>query len=55
MRTEQEIRERLIKTMLLENTPIDHLRVQRYHEIEILKWVLNDSLSQEETKERKVI
>jgi len=41
MRSEKEIRERLEKTQILENTPIDHLRVQRYHEANILEWVLN--------------
>jgi len=43
MRSEKEIRERLEKTHILENTPIDHLRIQRYHESNVLEWILNST------------
>jgi len=40
MKSEKEIRERLEKLRILENTPREHLRIQRYHEIKALEWVL---------------
>jgi len=58
MRTEEEIRQRLQKIRELENTPINHLRTQRFHEANILEWVLNDHfkaniLTSEESKDVK--
>jgi hypothetical protein len=45
MRSEKEIKVRLEKLRVLENTPIDRLRIQRYHEINLLEWVLNPAVA----------
>jgi hypothetical protein len=50
MRTEDEIRKRLEQVKRLENTTIRHLRVQRYHEGNILEWVLNDTPKESEVE-----